>query len=89
MTRPSRLLLALGLLASGCTRAYTVTMGAQPSSSAHYVVVKTRWNGKMKVFDCQSQPDGSTWDPTCKQVRMQSQMGETLDETWSRIRKKD
>ncbi len=81
-------LLALSLLFSGCMRAYTVDMGSQPSAAAHYVVVKTKWNGKMKVFDCMSRPDGTEWKPACKQVRMQSAMGETLDDTWTRIRKR-
>jgi len=74
------------LAASGCSRAYTVNMGSQPSATAHYVVVKTKWTGSMRVFDCQSRPDGTTWEPTCRQVKMQSSMGQTLDDTLTRIR---
>lgn len=84
MRRP--LLLALPLLLGGCGRAYTVTMGPQPSVDAHYVVVKTRWNGKMRVFDCMSRPEGEEWTPTCKQVKMQSHMGGALDEGWNKLR---
>lgn len=73
----------------GCSRAYTVNMGHQPISQSHYVVVKTKWNGKMKVFDCQSTPQGDTWEPTCRQVKMQSTLGHSLDDTWTRIRKKE
>ena len=88
MTRILTLALA-ALSLSGCMRAYTITMGPQPSADAHYVVVKTKWNGKMKVFDCMSQPDGNAWEPTCRQVKMQSTLGKTLDDTWSKLRNKD
>jgi hypothetical protein len=86
--RPTTLRLGLFslLAASGCSRAYTVNMGAQPSATAHYVVVKTKWTGSMRVFDCQSRPDGTTWEPTCRQVKMQSAMGQTFDDTLTRIR---
>lgn len=71
---------------TGCRRNYTVIMGEQPSATAHYVIVKTKWTGAMKVFDCQSQPTGDAWNPTCKQVKMQSHMGEVLDDTWSKVK---
>ena len=76
----------IAVLASGCMRAYTVSMGEQPSEDAHYVVVKTKWNGKMRLFDCLSRPDGSEWKPVCKQVKMQSTMGEALDDKWQKVR---
>jgi|GEM_PF-5085404 len=79
-------LLAALSATTACQRNYTVIMGDQPSNTAHYVIVKTKLTGKMKVFDCQSQPTGEEWDPTCKQVKMQSAMGEVLDDTWSKVR---
>jgi len=79
----------LSTVTSGCLqRNYTVTMSNQPSATAHYVIVKTKITGKMKVFDCQSQPTDGEWSPTCKQVKFQSAMGELLDETWGKVRKK-
>jgi hypothetical protein len=82
-------LAVLSIATSGCLqRNYTVTMSDQPSETAHYVIVKTKLTGKMKVFDCQSQPVDGEWDPTCKQVKFQSAMGEVLDETWDKVRKK-
>jgi hypothetical protein len=86
--RSLALLGAVTLSASGCMRNYTVTMSDQPSETAHYVIIKTKWTGKMKVFDCQSQPNEGEWDPACKQVKFQSQMGELLDDTWTKVRNK-
>ncbi len=80
-------LLAVAVLTSlsACRQNYTVSMGDQPSATAHYVIVKTNWRGKMRVFDCQSQPKQTDWDPTCKQVKMQSSVGELIDDTWQRV----
>ena len=69
----------------GCLQNYTVSMGDQPSATAHYVIVKTNWRGKMRVFDCQSQPTQGDWDPICKQVKMQSAMGELVGDTVQRV----
>lgn len=88
MNRLSLLMFA-ALFATGCTRAYSVTMGAQPSLDAHYVVVKTKWNGKMLVFDCLSQPEGKDWKPTCRKVRMETFMGKALDSALKGVRRKD
>jgi len=83
--RPVLLLAALAASSTACRQNYTVSMGEQPSATAHYVIVKTNWRGKMRVFDCMSQPTQEKWDPTCKQVKMQSAMGELLDDTWDRV----
>ncbi len=73
--------------ASGCRQNYSVIMGAQPADTAHYVIVRTKWTGKMKVFDCQSMPDSTEWDPTCKQVKMQSALGEVVEDAWLRTKR--
>lgn len=85
---PVRTVVFLASLAalSACNRAHTVVMGDQPSATAHYVIVKTKLTGKTVVFDCQSQPEGDAWEPTCKKVRMQGPMGEMLDDTLTRVR---
>ena len=85
----SSLLVAAAIFSAGCSRAYSVTMGPQPSASAHYVVVKTKWNGKMLVFDCMSQPEGNDWKPTCRKVRMETFMGKAMDSALQGVRKKD
>jgi hypothetical protein len=49
-------------------------MGDQPSSQAHYVVVKQTAAGQMVVYDCLSRPDGKEWEPTCKRVDLPGAM---------------
>ena len=61
--------LCSGTLMSGCMRTYTINMGEQPPEDAHYVVVQTRKNGKMKVYDCLSYPDDE-WKPMCVRAKM-------------------
>ena len=85
--RPLAVALLVMLGASGCRQNYSVIMGAQPANTAHYVIVRTKWTGKMKVFDCQSMPDSTEWDPTCKQVKMQSALGEVVEDAWLRTKK--
>jgi len=62
--------LALALLAGGCAKQYSVTMGFQPPAEAHYVVIQAKPSGAMKVYDCLSSPDGNNWDPTCVRADM-------------------
>ena len=50
---------------------------------------KTKWNGKMLVFDCLSQPEGKDWKPTCRKVRMETFMGKALDSALKGVRRKD
>ena len=54
---------------TGCIHSYSVTMGDQPAEEAHYVVVQTRQNGRVIVYDCLSYPD-QEWEPTCVRSRM-------------------
>lgn len=67
-------ILAASIPSAGCLRAYTVTMGDQPSAQAHYVVVKQTAAGQMVVYDCLSRPDGKVWEPTCKRVDLPGAM---------------
>lgn len=85
MFRPRLLSLAAAFSLAGCARGHTVVMGEQPSATAHYVIVKTKFTGKTVVFDCQSSPDGAEWEPTCRKVKMQGPMGELLDDTFDKV----
>ena len=75
-------------ITTGCSRAYTVNMSPLPASQSHYVVVQTKWNGKMKMYDCQSTPKGEEWEPTCRQVKLETTLGHVIDETRSIFKKK-
>ena len=85
-----RLLTASMLLSltTGCTRAYTVNMSTLPASESHYVVVQTKWNGKMKMYDCQSTPKGTEWEPTCRQVKVETTLDNVIDGTRNHLKKK-
>lgn len=63
------LLLLLAPL-SGCLKTYTVhkTGDYVEAENAHYVIVRTKKNGKMHVYDCIAFPDGQTYSPTCTRV---------------------
>jgi len=59
---------ALGLLLfAGCNR-YAVSIHTISTPSEHFVVIESGGAGSERVLDCYSKPNGSTWDPTCKEV---------------------
>lgn len=67
--------LSLALLATtGCMKSYTVhkTGDYVDAENAHYVIVRTKPNGKMHVYDCIAFPDGQDYDPTCTRVEVEN-----------------
>ena len=60
----------LALVLSGCAYKYNIVTGPDQEHVEHYLMVRTAGNGTVKIYDCLSRPDGSTWDPTCQRVEM-------------------
>lgn len=58
--------------ASGCVKQYDVVMAPEQARADDYVVVQYTRAGGIKLWDCRSEPDRQSWDPTCVRVRMQN-----------------
>lgn len=67
--------LILAVLSSGCA-SYMVQMKlSDDEGGPDYVIMKINGNGE-KVYDCESRPNGTDWDPTCVKVKFQNNPGD-------------
>lgn len=69
-------LFLLPLLATACVKQpVALYMDDQEGGeTGHYVLIAAKMNGSLKVYDCMSRPDGSSWDPVCQKVPLRNEV---------------